>query len=75
MTDKVIAPNETMQLHELLTFKNTCLTKMLTMSPLVSDDDLKAILQQDAAKSQKNIEELRELMKKSNISSEDNIIV
>lgn len=69
MTNQVIAPNETMQLHEILTFKNICLTKSLTMSPLVSDDELKAILQQEVATSQKHIEELRALLEKSNIAS------
>lgn len=68
MNEQGIAPNETIQLHQILTFKNTCLTKSVTMSPLVSDDELKAILQQDASTSQKHIEELRDLMKKSNIA-------
>lgn len=72
MSEQVIAPNETMQLHEILTFKNTCLTKVLTTAPLISDDELKSILQEEAKVSQKHIEELRELMKKSNIAfSED----
>jgi similar to spore coat protein len=72
MNEQGIAPNETMQLHEILTFKNTCLTKSLTMSPLVSDDELKAILQQDVDTSQKHIEELRNLIEKSNIASSKN---
>ncbi|MBE6087005.1 MAG: spore coat protein [Clostridium beijerinckii] len=69
MNDQSIAPNETMQLHEILTFKNTCLTKALTMSPLVSDEELKSILQQEVSVSEKHIEELRSLMEKSNIAS------
>lgn len=69
---QTIAPNETMQLHEILTFKNTCLTKSLTMSPLVTDDELKSILKEEVIISQRHIEELRDLMKKSNIAiSED----
>lgn len=75
MKNEVIAPNETMQLHEILTFKNVCLTKSITMSPLVSDDELKAILKQDASTSQKHIEELKELMEKSNIASSQNVII
>lgn len=71
MNDQSIAPNETMQLHEILTFKNTCLTKALTMSPLVSDEELKSILQQEASVSEKHIEELRSLMEKSNIASSE----
>lgn len=73
MNQQSIAPNETMQLHEILTFKNTCLTKSVTMSPLVSDDELKTILQQDANTSQKHIKELRDLMKKSNIATSENM--
>jgi len=69
MNNQSIAPNETMQLHEILTFKNTCLTKALTMSPLVSDEELKSILQQEVSVSEKHIQELRSLMEKSNIAS------
>lgn len=47
MDQQTIAPHETMQLRELLTFKNLCLTKSVTMSPLVSDQELKSILQND----------------------------
>ncbi|ALB47213.1 MULTISPECIES: spore coat protein [Clostridium] len=71
MNDQSIAPNETMQLHEILTFKNTCLTKALTMSPLVSDEELKSILKQEVSVSEKHIEELRSLMEKSNIASSE----
>jgi similar to spore coat protein len=56
------APHETMELHELLTFKNVCLTKSVTMRMLVSDDELKAILDQDAAMGQRHIRELRGLI-------------
>ncbi|EKQ57899.1 MULTISPECIES: hypothetical protein [unclassified Clostridium] len=73
MNQQGIAPNETMQLHEILTFKNTCLTKSLTMSPLVSDDELKSILQQEVTISQTHIEELRDLMKKSNIAVSEEV--
>lgn len=72
MNEQCILPNETLQLHEILTFKNTSLTKAVTMSPLVSDDELKAILQEEAAASQKHLEELRDLMKKSNIATSEN---
>lgn len=73
MNEQGIAPNESMQLHEILTFKNICLTKAVTMSPLVSDDQLKAILQQDVSTSQKHLKELIDLMKKSNIAISENM--
>lgn len=67
MDKQCVAPHETIQLHELLTFKNLCLTKSVTMSPLVSDSKLKLILQQDASTNHQHIKELRDLMEKSGI--------
>jgi similar to spore coat protein len=69
MDQRTLAPAETMQLHELLTFKNLCLTKSVTMSPLVSDDELKCILQNDVSTSKEHIKELSGLMKHSNIAT------
>jgi len=60
-----LAPNETMQLHEILTLKNLCLTKSVTMSPLVSDEELKLILQNDIVKMERQIRELKNLMEQS----------
>ena len=68
MNQQGFAPNETIQLHELLTFKNLCLTKSFTMSPLVSDDELKTILQQDVNSAQQHIKELKGLMKQTSIA-------
>lgn len=65
MDQQAIAPHETMQLHELLNFKNLCLTKSVTMSPLVSDKELKYILQNDVSSSKQHIKELSGLMKHS----------
>lgn len=69
MNQQGFAPNENIQLHELLTFKNLCLTKSFTMSPLVSDDELKTILQQDINKTQQHIKELKGLMDQSSIAT------
>ena len=69
MNKQNITPHETIQLHELLTFKNLCLTKSVTMSPLVSDVELKAILQQDITLTQQHIEQLRCLMEQSSIAT------
>lgn len=68
MNQQVTAPNETMQLHELLTLKNLCLTKSITMKPLVADDELKSILQQDITATEQHIRQLRNLMEQSNIA-------
>jgi similar to spore coat protein len=69
MNQQGFAPNETIQLHELLTFKNLCLTKSFTMSPLVSDAELKSILQQDVNTTQQHIKELKGLMEQASIST------
>lgn len=65
MNQNGMAPHESIELHELLTFKNVCLTKALTMSLLVSDEELKSILKQDAASTQEHIEELRAFLEQS----------
>lgn len=69
MPQQGIAPHESIELHEILTFKNICLTKSVTMSALVSDFELKTILQNDAATTEKHIKELRGLMEQANTGS------
>lgn len=64
-----LAPNETIQLHEILTLKNLCLTKSITMSPLISDDELKNIIKNDVEKSQRHIKELKDFLEQSAIAS------
>ncbi|GIM27771.1 spore coat protein CotF [Clostridium polyendosporum] len=68
MTGQGIAPHEAFELHEILTFKNVCLTKAVTMSALVSDSNLKNILQQDITQTQSEIKELRDLISRSNMA-------
>jgi similar to spore coat protein len=58
MMQQGLAPNETMQLHEILTLKNLSLTKSITMSPLVSDEELKTILKNNIKITQQHIKEL-----------------
>jgi similar to spore coat protein len=56
---KYLGLHETLDLHELLTFKNLCLTKSSTMSVLVQDEELKTILVNDAAAGQEHIRKLQ----------------
>lgn len=65
MEHQGLAPNEKIQLHEILTLKNLCLTKSVTMSPLAADEELKLILQNDIAKTEQHIKELKGLMEQS----------
>ena len=71
MEQQFITLQETMQLHELLTFKNLSLTKTVTMSPLISDEELKGIIKKDTATTQKHIQDLSELMKLSSYASSE----
>ncbi|MFZ5988475.1 MAG: spore coat protein [Bacillota bacterium] len=69
MEGKGIAPHETFELHELLTFKNVCATKSATMSGLVSDPELRSMMQKDLSNTQEHIRELRDLIGKSDLSA------
>jgi similar to spore coat protein len=65
MMKQGIAPHESIELHEILTFKNVCLTKSIAMSKLISDNELKSILEQDISTTQQHIRELTDLMRQS----------
>lgn len=67
VTGKRIAPHETFELHELLTFKNVCATKSSTMAELVKDEELKTLMQQDFTISQGQIKELQDLIQSSEL--------
>ncbi|MGY3839174.1 hypothetical protein ACWNPK_18805 [Bacillus atrophaeus] len=54
--------HETLDLHELLVFKNLCLTKSSTMTGLVQDQELRDILEQDAVKTRRQVERLQSLL-------------
>ncbi|MEH7109422.1 MULTISPECIES: DUF892 family protein [Bacillaceae] len=62
MNTQYLAPHETYELHELLTFKNICLTKSATMSGLVQDPQLKSILEQDVTKTKEQVQRIQEFM-------------
>lgn len=58
------ALHETMEVHELTAFKTVGMTKSKTMQALVSDPELKQILQQDVQVSTKQLQELGGLLSK-----------
>lgn len=64
-----LAPNESMQLHELLTLKNLTLTKSITMLPLISDTELKIILENDIIKTEQHIKELKSVLEQSRVAT------
>ncbi|MDF2946188.1 MAG: spore coat protein [Bacillales bacterium] len=55
--------HETLELHEILTYKNLCLTKATAMRPLAQDEDLKRILETEAKHSSESIEVLLHFIK------------
>lgn len=59
---KFLGLHETLEVHELLTFKNLCLTKDTTMSPFAQDPELRAILEGDIAKGTEHIKQLQEFI-------------
>lgn len=72
--EKGIAPHETFELHEILTFKNVCATKSATMVGFVDNEELKTMLQQDFATAQEHIKELRELIQSSQLLKNGNTL-
>lgn len=60
--DKYLGLHETMDVHELLTFKNISLTKSTTMSALAQDPELKAILTNDMLAGQQQLVQLRKFL-------------
>lgn len=69
----MITPNETLQLNELLALKSLSLTKSLLMSPMISDPKLKEIFLRNTELCEHHIRELRDFMKKSTVTSIQNI--
>jgi similar to spore coat protein len=65
MEQQGLAVHETMELHELLMFKSCCMTKSNTMQGLVSDQDLRSIMQLDVEQSSKAIKGLQNLLSRT----------
>lgn len=59
---KLFGLHETLEVHELLTFKNLALTKSIAMSGLAQDAELKALLTATAAAGKKHIHELEKFL-------------
>ncbi|PLR76298.1 hypothetical protein CU633_16515 [Bacillus sp. V3-13] len=59
---KDLGIHETLELHELLVFKNTCLTKSTTLGGMAQDNELKQILSADATASKSEIQQLQRFL-------------
>jgi len=60
------ALHETLEVHEIAAFKALCLTKSKTMRALVSDEELKQLMEMDAEMSTRQIEELKAILSRAN---------
>lgn len=54
--------HEVNELHEMLTFKNVCMTKSAVMAGVVQDPALQSLLQQDVKMSMKHCQDLKNLL-------------
>ncbi|GHI01549.1 hypothetical protein [Neobacillus kokaensis] len=59
---KHLALHETLDLHELLAFKNLCLTKTTTMSKLAQDEELRTMLEADTAAGMQHIQQIQQFL-------------
>ncbi|WP_409303987.1 spore coat protein [Peribacillus sp. SCS-155] len=67
-----LANHETLELHEMLNFKTTCVVKSKMMSGVVFDQDLKALMEKDVQQSMQALESLQKLYKVPNPVNEVN---
>ncbi|GIP26254.1 hypothetical protein J23TS9_13840 [Paenibacillus sp. J23TS9] len=58
------AMHEALEVHEIAAFKTVCMIKSKTMQALVTEPELKLILQQDAAMSSDQLAELAAILAK-----------
>ncbi|ETT36214.1 hypothetical protein NSQ20_17340 [Paenibacillus sp. FSL K6-1122] len=65
--DSTYALHEILEVHEIAAFKTVCMTKSKTMQALVTDPELKQILQQDAILSQQQLQELGGVLSKATV--------
>lgn len=64
---KTYSLHETLDLHEIAAFKTICMTKSATMRGLVSDEDLRQLLEQDVQLSTRQLQELDTLLANVNV--------
>ncbi|WJH36147.1 hypothetical protein N6H14_09905 [Paenibacillus sp. CC-CFT747] len=62
------ALHEMLEVHEMAAFKTVCMTKSKTMQALVTDPELRQILQQDVQLSQQQLQELGGVLSKVNLT-------
>lgn len=59
---KKLAIHETLEIHEIMTMKQSCLVKAYAVSSLVKDDALKKLINQDIQDTEEALNELQTLL-------------
>ncbi|QTM98300.1 spore coat protein [Sediminibacillus dalangtanensis] len=62
MASNKLALHETLEVHEILTLKQSAILKAYAMKTLVEDDTLKQMLDNEVNRSEKAIKELEEVL-------------
>lgn len=73
MQEQFIAPHESIEVHELLTFKNLCAMKTSSLAGLIQDEELKSILLSDVNQTKQQIVDLKNLLTMSNMDRLNNV--
>ncbi|MCE5168631.1 spore coat protein [Paenibacillus profundus] len=66
MNNRQLGTHEMLEVHELLNFKNVCMTKTKTMMGLVSCQELQGLMQEDVQNSAKAIQDYQALLSRAN---------
>ena len=64
-----ITPNEMVNLHEILCFKNTCAVKTNALQSQVTDQKLQKILEQDIAATKQQLQDIQNVLTQTNTVS------
>lgn len=64
MAPNKLAIHETLEIHEILTLKQSAILKAYAVQSLVDNNDLKKIINKDIRRSEREIKELQELLEK-----------
>ncbi len=67
MEQENLALHETMETHEILNFKTVCLLRSKLMQGICFDNELKALMEKDVQQSIKDIKELLNMYKQSQL--------
>lgn len=62
MAKKELAIHETLEIHEVMTMKQSCLVKAHAVSSLIKDDELRKLVEQDVKDTEKALDELQKLL-------------